>query len=275
MKKISLIIFVLVIVLVGCSSDADTTEQTTRPVIIEVEASKIDTIQDITVLFGEVVPERVIDYYAVDPSAVKEILVVPGEFVSIGDILFRQESGTEVESTISGYIGAIYGTDGELVINRPVLSVIDKKSLYIETMISSELKKQLTYNTQVMIQFKDEKIAGSIYSIDEVPDARTKLFKVRIDFQNYDAVVGEYSEVSFVVSEYEALLIPLESVIRKGELTYIYLVDKTLVLTNVHLGLTKGEWIEVVDPEPPIKDLPIVVKGQNSITNTELFLINE
>mgnify|MGYP001827713474 FL=1 len=82
-----------------------------------------------------------------------------------------------------------------------------------------------------------------------VADPAANTFRVRVNLPDGAATLypGMFIKVGFVVGETKRLLVPAEAVVRRSELTAVYVTDGDKVsLRQVRLGRPYGESIEIL-----------------------------
>ncbi len=177
-----------------------------------------------------------------------------------------------ITSPIDGIIAAVTVKAGQSATGQTAMTIIDDSNMYVHTYIGSDLKRVISVGDSVQIRTSENSIEngqGQVSEIQELPDPVTKLYEVKIKV-NDEAVymIGEYTEVTFTLESYDAVLIPTDALLLKGDASYVYTYDEGQVAyQEVETGLTKGTWIEA-------KNLPdgvvVVVQGQNQLTTTSV-----
>jgi multidrug efflux pump subunit AcrA (membrane-fusion protein) len=92
-------------------------------------------------------------------------------------------------------------------------------------------------------------IAAESLTFFPVADAATNTFRVRASLPAASVTLypGTFVKVGFVVGETERLLVPLSAIVRRSELTAVYVVSGDAVtLRQVRSGRRYGERIEVL-----------------------------
>ena len=180
-----------------------------------------------------------------------------------------------IASPISGMVAAVYAKEGQPVNNQLALTIIDDSRIFVRTFISGDLKKALSIGDCVRLKIDgkaEEFQKGQIFEIKKIPDPATKLFEVLLEIPEQDEyIIGDYAEVEFVIESYEAVLVPMQAVVRKGSFQYVYIHDESeLKQIQIEPGRTSGKWLEVKN----IDELAmVVVKGQNQITSMKDFVV--
>jgi len=183
-----------------------------------------------------------------------------------------------IESAVSGTVAAVYIEDGQQANGQLGLTIIDDKNLVVKTFVGSDMKKQIMEGDYVRLKMdgREEVVAiGAILDIQTLPDPVSKLFEVTISFEmDSQWIIGDYTEVEFIINRYEALLVPAESVVRKGADKFVYTYNGgELTLVAIETGRTKEDWVEVVNL-PDISE--IVVRGQEQLLsdNSPFIIVN-
>jgi RND family efflux transporter MFP subunit len=188
------------------------------------------------------------------------------------------ESGLEdfsetriIKSSVEGVVAGLYVEEGEQANGQIGLSIIDNSGYYIRTSISGSLKKALSIGEAVRLRLdgrEDQIILGTIDEIQDIPDNQSKLYEVMVAYEgNQDWILGDYVEVEFILEQYEALLVPAASIVRKGEDQYVYTYkDDTLSQVLIEVGRSKDKWIEVKNIEVISG---VVVRGQDQLQSEE------
>ena len=189
---------------------------------------------------------------------------------SVDDLLLK--------SPINGQIASLNVMVGEAARNQLAATIIDNSSLFVQTMVSGELKKSLIIGQEVRLSLEgiDELIHGKVCVINEIPDINSKLFEVHIKITEVVNVgVGDYSEVVFITKSYDANLVPSTAIVRKGIEKYVFTYDDEILKKVVlETGLSNGEWIEVITDELNALST-IIIRGQNDLRVDDVIRIIE
>ena len=102
---------------------------------------------------------------------------------------------------------------------------------------------------KAFVYIGDERIAATDLTFFPVADAAANTFRVRVEIPDGSATLypGMIVKVGFVVGETSRLLIPAEAVVRRSELSAVYVAEgDQIVLRQVRLGRRYGDSIEVL-----------------------------
>jgi RND family efflux transporter MFP subunit len=169
-----------------------------------------------------------------------------------------------IESPISGTIAAIYVKQGQRISNQIAFTVIQKEMTYIKTFISGDLKHHLNMGDEVRIITEDGETISKIAKVNEIPDERSKLFELWVETDE-TFVIGDYVEIEYILTQYEATVVPMNAIVRENLSTFIYIVEENIAKKiPVEVGLTKGDWVEIVDYR---QLTPVIFKGQVGLTD--------
>lgn len=181
------------------------------------------------------------------------------------------------ESPIAGIVASVTAQEGQGVNGQLAMTIVDTDQLFVETYISSDLKKLLAIGDKVRLSLSGEDRdlhIGTIHEIKGLPDPATKLFEVLIEIDEAEAyIVGDYAEIEFILERYEATMVPTASIVRSGESKYVYIYeDDMLIKTLLEAGQSSDTWIEFKNR----KDLgQVVVLGQNQLAPSSEFELIE
>jgi RND family efflux transporter MFP subunit len=92
-------------------------------------------------------------------------------------------------------------------------------------------------------------IAAESLTFFPVADAATNTFRVRASLPAAGVTLypGTFVKIGFVVGETERLLLPASAIVRRSELTAVYIVgDDDVTLRQIRLGRRYGEQVEVL-----------------------------
>jgi len=179
------------------------------------------------------------------------------------------------ESPISGTVASVFVQEGQSVNGQLALTIVDDRQLYVQTFISSDLKKELSIGDKVRLNLHGEDEAHHIGTIQEMkglPDSNTKLFEVKIAIDIKDSyIIGDYAEIEFIIERYEAVMVPTQSIVRSGESQFIYVYeDEQVTKTLLETGATNGEWVEAKNTDNLDQ---VVVLGQNQLTTSSEIMV--
>jgi RND family efflux transporter MFP subunit len=94
-----------------------------------------------------------------------------------------------------------------------------------------------------------EPLAAESLTFFPVADAATNTFRVRATLPATSVTLypGTFVKIGFVVGEAQRLLVPASAVVRRSELTAVYVVgDDAVTLRQIRIGRRYGERVEVL-----------------------------
>ena len=176
---------------------------------------------------------------------------------------------TQVRAPISGIVTEKKIEAGSLATpGMPLYTVEDTSQFKIEAAIDEGLMKEVSPGMPAYVLFDKtgEKVNGRI--VQGVPsiDPASRTFLIEIAIQDRSLRTGSYGKVLIPQGKKETLLIPVGSIVERGQLTGIFVVDEKGVITyrlikagrtsdglaEVLSGLSKGELIIVSGMEKAI-----------------------
>ncbi len=157
---------------------------------------------------------------------------------------------TVVRAPYSGIVAERHVELGELVSpGQPLITGLSLQSLRVNVDVPQSMFRAVHTIGKAFVYIGDERIEGEDLTFFPVADMAANTFRVRVDLPDGSATLypGMFVKVGFVVGETQRLLIPSSAVVRRSELSAVYVVTGDRVaLRQVRLGRRYGDSIEVL-----------------------------
>lgn len=158
---------------------------------------------------------------------------------------------TSVKAPYDGVVTQRFVELGETVgTGTPLFSGYSLAQLRVETHVPQRYQPEVTSVEQFQVQMPNgTPLFPTAYNLFSYADPQTHTFTIRLDLpqDSKDLVPGMWVKTDFNYGSREALIVPQESVIRRGELSSVYRwVDDHSVLNPVRLGQDFGRYVEVL-----------------------------
>ena len=157
---------------------------------------------------------------------------------------------TVVRAPYAGIVSERHVELGELVSpGQPLISGLSLQSLRVNVDVPQTLFHEVRTIAKAAAYVDGERIEAESLTFFPVADDAANTFRVRVNLPDGAVTLypGMFIKVGFIVGESERLLVPAEAVIRRSELSGVYVVDGDKVsLRQVRLGRRYGESIEVL-----------------------------
>ena len=129
---------------------------------------------------------------------------------------------------------------------RPLVTVFDPRDLRVTAMLPQTAlpKLKLTEPVRVEIASLGKSVTATKVTVIPVADARTHTTRIRLDLPAAEGVVpGEFARARFVTGAVRTLAVPATALLRRGEVTAVYVVDGQgrAQLRQVRAGEEVGE----------------------------------
>lgn len=177
---------------------------------------------------------------------------------------------TQVRAPISGIVTEKKAETGSMATpGMPLYTIEDTSQFKIEAALDERLIKKVSPGMTAYVLFNktNEKFTGRITKVVPSIDTASRTFIVEITLQDKSLRTGSYGKVLIPEGKKETLLIPVKSIVERGQLTGVFVVDDKGVITyrlikagkmydeqtEVLSGLTKGERIIVSGVEKAIE----------------------
>ena len=166
------------------------------------------------------------------------------------DTAKEQLEYTVVRAPYAGIVSERHVELGELVgPGQPLISGLSLQSLRVNVDVPQSMFSAVRTIGKAFVYIDDERIEAESLTFFPVADTGSNTFRVRVNLPDGAATLfpGMFVKVGFVVGETRRLLIPADAIVRRSELSGVYVTDGDRVaLRQVRLGRTFGGSIEVL-----------------------------
>lgn len=148
----------------------------------------------------------------------------------------------------SGVVAARHVELGELALpGKPVLTLFDPRELRVEVSVPQYKLAAVRSHMRAKVELPTTNtwLPARRITVLPVADARTHVTRVRLDLPESPRGVypGMFARAHFAIGRAAKLLVPRQAVLRRSELTAVYVVDakERLHLRQIRLGESAGE----------------------------------
>jgi RND family efflux transporter MFP subunit len=171
-------------------------------------------------------------------------------------------SFTAIVAPYAGVVGATHAELGDMAQpGRAIVTVFDPRELRVTATVPQALlaRLDLTRPAAIEVPALDATIASIRATVIPLADARTHTSRVRLDLPPTNGLLpGQFARAQFTVGMMRAVAIPSSAIVRRGEVTAVYVVDTNgraqlrqvrtgeaagAQLTEILSGLSPGETI--------------------------------
>jgi RND family efflux transporter MFP subunit len=157
---------------------------------------------------------------------------------------------TVVRAPYAGIVSKRHVELGELVSpGQALISGLSLQSLRVNVDVPQRLFHEVRTIAKAAVYVNGERIEAESLTFFPVADDAANTFRVRVNLPDGAVTLypGMFIKVGFIVGETERLLVAAQAVVRRSELSAVYVVDGDNVsLRQVRLGRRYGESIEVL-----------------------------
>ncbi len=163
----------------------------------------------------------------------------------------------EIVSPVDGVVTGKFIDPGTMAMPGMRLLTIEDTSRYrLEAEIDESLAGQITPGMDVRVEINalNLELQGKVTETVPAVDPRSRTFKIFVALpQETNLHSGLYARIKIPVGQQELILVPAESVVAKGQLTGVYVVDSNRGITYrlVRLGGIYGGNIEILSGLKP------------------------
>jgi RND family efflux transporter MFP subunit len=157
---------------------------------------------------------------------------------------------TVIRAPYDGIVTNRYVEQGELVSpGTPIMEGLSLTKLRVVTNIPETIINLVKKNPVAEVRVNDQVFTASKITIFPYADKMTRTFKARIEFDSKQTPLfpGMTVKVSFKIGQRYALLVPVSAVMKRSELSLIYVKHQEgKLLRHVKLGNYLGDKVEIV-----------------------------
>jgi len=157
---------------------------------------------------------------------------------------------TVVRAPYAGIVSKRHVELGEMVSpGQPLISGLSLQQLRVNVDVPQSMFDAVRTIGKAYAYVDGERIEAASLTFFPVADSAANTFRVRVNLPDGAATLypGMFIKVGFVVGETKRLLVPAAAVVRRSELSAVYVTDGEKVsLRQVRLGRRYGESIEIL-----------------------------
>jgi RND family efflux transporter MFP subunit len=158
---------------------------------------------------------------------------------------------TEVPMPYTGVITDRHVQIGEIVApGAPLFDAAALEQLRVITDVSQELALQLQQTSRAAVYTGDQRIEASKVTVYPRAADNTATFRVRLDLPSGTTglLPGMFMKIGIVTGTEQSLLVPEASIVERGEVTGVYILDPggRTVFRQIRLGQHVGGMFEVL-----------------------------
>ncbi len=157
---------------------------------------------------------------------------------------------TVVHAPYAGIVSRRHVELGELVSpGQPLISGLSLQSLRVNVDVPQSLFHEVRKIAKAAAYVNGERIEAESLTFFPVADDAANTFRVRVNLPDGAVTLypGMFIKVGFIVGETKRLLIPQDAVVRRSELSAVYVVaGDDVALRQVRLGRRYGDNVEVL-----------------------------
>jgi RND family efflux transporter MFP subunit len=157
------------------------------------------------------------------------------------------QSYAKVTAPISGIVVQKNIDLGSTAIQgQPLLTIEAPSNFELTADVNESLINKVKVGMPVYLESNGKNISSKITTVIPSIDPMTRTFKVKIALSDLNS--GQYIKVKIPVAKKEALLVPQNTIVQKGQLTGVYTVDDKNIISYrlIRTGKTNGNNIEVL-----------------------------
>lgn len=183
------------------------------------------------------------------------------EHERVSEAANRADSGTAEARVYKGYASVTAPYSGVVTEKKidigalaspgtPLLTIEDTSSFTLEAYADERLAALIKPGMEVeaLIESAGKRVSGRVTEASASINPSTRTFLVKIALSGHELRSGLYASVRFPAGKRPLLVVPSSSIIKKGQLIGVYVVDERRVATYrlIRTGRTIGANVEVI-----------------------------
>ena len=157
---------------------------------------------------------------------------------------------TVVRAPYAGIVSKRHVELGELVApGQPLISGLSLQSLRVNVDVPQGMFHAVRTIGKAYVYVGDERIVAESMTFFPIADAAANTFRVRVNLPDGAATLypGMFVKVGLVTGETQRLLVPGDAIVRRSELSAVYVVEgEDVALRQVRLGRSYGDAVEIL-----------------------------
>jgi RND family efflux transporter MFP subunit len=157
------------------------------------------------------------------------------------------QSYSRVTAPVSGIVTEKNIDKGSTAIpGEPLLTIETPSNLELVANVNESMINKVKTGMPVYLETENKTIKSNIATIIPKIDPETRTFKIKIVVSGLKS--GQYAKIKIPIAKKEAILVPTDAIVQKGQLTGVYTVDKNNIISYrlIRIGKTFGSETEIL-----------------------------
>jgi multidrug efflux system membrane fusion protein len=158
---------------------------------------------------------------------------------------------SRVTAPVSGVVTEKKIDPGNLALpGMPLLTIENTSQFKVEAYVDEHLATKIKTGTKVFISLEDsgERIPGIVGEVNPAIDPGSRTYRIKIPLKKSGLKSGLYCKVFIPEGQEETILVPKKSVVERGQLSGVYVVDdhRVMIFRLIRTGKTYADKVEVL-----------------------------
>ncbi len=152
-----------------------------------------------------------------------------------------------LKATMDGSVVDIIMQAGEVTGAGTPVVIVKSNTKVVKVGVPIEDYETIKLGGKVLVSFNDVDYNGKVTSIGSYPDETTKTYEVEVELEENDVPLGSLVTVKFPSSNSNGVFIPINSIVNRNGVNYVYVVNEESLVERqeVTLGKVSNEKVEV------------------------------
>ncbi len=131
-----------------------------------------------------------------------------------------------LKATKDGAVVQIVMNEGEVTGAGTPIVVVKSNTTVVKVGVPIESYKDIKLGQQTVVTFNDTDFEGVVTGVASYPDETTKTYEIEVEVEENDIPLGSLVNVKFPVAETAGTYIPINSIINRSGVNYVYTVNE-------------------------------------------------
>lgn len=144
----------------------------------------------------------------------------------------KQMDDTVLKATMDGSVVEVVMKEGEVTGAGTPVVVVKSNIKVVNVGVSLEDYENISLGDEVVTTFNEEEYQGIVTNIASYPDEATKTYAIEVELEENTIPLGSLVNVKFVKDKVDGMYIPINSIVNKNGVNYVYTVTEENLVTK-------------------------------------------
>lgn len=187
------------------------------------------------------------------------------------NITQKNISDTVISATADGYVMELPYKEGEVIAAGYPVVVAKSKEIVVTVGVSDKEFANVKIGQKAVV---NNKISGTVSTIAQYPDEKTRTYAVDISIPFDSFTIGETVNVKLITGQSIGCYIPINAVFNMDGVDYVYVLDdsNTVHRKQVNIGSISDDKVEITIDDP---SAVVVTDGIKNLSENDTVVVED